>query len=165
MIEAELEQDIRLSLLKVYCGISAAVPPLTWMKQLEHPRSSRLLDILPMPNALPAWLSEDDLAYYVTQYQKSGFRGPCNLYRNLPTMNEITPELEGKKISQPAAFVVGSEDNLLHYDPTWRSWFPQGFQDLRFLELIDGSGHWLQLEKPAETTAQMLRFLRAVEPC
>ena len=26
-------------------------------------------------------------------------------------------------------------------------------------EIIDGAGHWLQVEKPAETTAQMLRFL------
>ena len=26
---------------------------------------------------------------------------------------------------------------------------------------LDSAGHWLQLEKPAETTAQLLRFLRA----
>ena len=58
----------------------------------------------------------------------------------------------------------GGYVGYVSYTP-WRSWFPQGFEDLRFLELIDSSGHWLQLEKPAETTAQMLRFLRAVEPC
>ena len=162
VIEAELEADIRLSLLKVYYGLSADAPPLTWMKQLEHPRHSRFLDVMPMPAALPAWLSEDELAYSVAQYEKSGFRGPCNLYRNLPTMNALTPELENKKFSQPAAFGAGREDNVLLYDPTWQSWFAQAFEDLRFIELIDGAGHWLQLEKPAQTTALMLRFLREV---
>lgn len=164
VIEAELEQDIRTSLLKIYCGLSADAPPMTWMKQLEHPRTSKLLDVLPLPAALPAWLTAEDLDYYVAQYTRSGFRGPCNLYRNLPTMNQITPELEGRKFTQPAAFVAGREDNVLHYDPTWQSWFPQAFDDLRFIELIDGAGHWLQVEKPAATTAQMLRFLREVAP-
>ena len=27
-----------------------------------------------------------------------------------------------------------------------------------------GAGHWLQVEKPRDTSAQMLRFLAAVEP-
>lgn len=164
VVEAELERDIRLSLLKIYCGISAAVPPLTWMKQLELPAETKLLDVLPLPTALPDWLPGEALAYCVSQFEKSGFRGPCNLYRNLPTMNAITPELEGKKIRQPAAFAIGTLDNLLHYDPTWQAWFPHQFEDLRFLELVEGSGHWLQLEKTVETNALMLRFLREVEP-
>jgi pimeloyl-ACP methyl ester carboxylesterase len=164
VVEAELEADLSLSLRKIYYGISADAPPLTWMKQLEHPRDSRLLDVLPTPATLPSWLSAADLAYYVAQYQRSGFRGPCNLYRNLPTMNALTPELEEKKFTQPAAFIAGRQDNVLLYDPNWQTGFSRAFEDLRFLELIDGAGHWLQLEKPAETTALLLRFLREVAP-
>jgi len=162
--EAELEQDIRLSLRKIYYGISGDAPPLTWMKQLEQPRDSKLLDTLPLPAKPLAWLSEEDLDYYVQQYRTSGFRGPLNYYRNLPTMNALTPELEGKKFVQPAAFIAGSRDSVLHYDPNWRQWFPNFFHDLRFIELVDGAGHWLQVEKPQETTALMLRFLSLVEP-
>lgn len=165
VVEAELEKDVRLSLAKIYCGISAAVPALTWMKQLEYPaEGTGVLDILPTPKTLPKWLPEDALDYCVSQFRMSGFRGPCNLYRNLPTMNQLTPELEGKKIRQPAAFAVGTFDNLLHYDPQWQSWFPDQFEDLRFLEFVEGSGHWLQLEKTSETTALILRFLHEVEP-
>ena len=164
VVEAELEADVRESLRRAYCGLSADAPPLQWLRQLEHPRSAKLLDVLPPVPQLPAWLSEAELDYYVAQYQRSGFRGPCNLYRNLPTMNALTPELEGKKFSQPAAFVAGRQDPVLHYDAKWESWFPQSFKDLRFMSFIEGAGHWLQQEQPAATTAQMLRFLREVEP-
>ena len=164
VIEQELEADLRLSLLKLYFGLSADAPKHSWIGQLQYPRASRLLEVLPMPATLPAWLSEEDLAYYVEQYRASGFRGPCNLYRNLPTMNAATPELDGKRFTQPAAFIAGAEDDVLLYDPAWRTWFPDAFDDLRFIELIPAAGHWLQVEQPAATTAQMLRFLQAVEP-
>lgn len=165
VVEAELEKDLRLSLLKIYHGISGDVPPLTWMSQLNYPAATTgLLDFLPMPKKLPPWLPDDVLDYCVEQFKNNGFRGPCNLYRNLPTMNQITPELEGKKIHQPAAFAVGTMDNLIHFDPTWESWFPQQFEKLRFLEFVQGAGHWLQLERTEETTRLMLRFLKDVEP-
>lgn len=33
---------------------------------------------------LPSWLSEEDLEYYSTKYEKTGFTGPINYYRALP---------------------------------------------------------------------------------
>jgi hypothetical protein len=32
---------------------------------------------------LPSWLSEEDLDYYVTKFNKTGFTGGLNYYRNL----------------------------------------------------------------------------------
>lgn len=164
VVEAELEADIRTSLLKAYYGLSGDAPPHVWMSQLAKPKNSRLLDLLPMPAQLPVWLSEEELDYYVAQYQHSGFRGPCNLYRNLPTMDALTPELENRRFTQPAAFIAGSRDEVLDYDSNWRERLPKAFDDLRFISLIEGAGHWLQMEKPAETTAEMLRFLKDVAP-
>jgi len=34
-------------------------------------------------DTLPSWLTDDDLAYYVSKYEKSGFTGPLNYYRNM----------------------------------------------------------------------------------
>ena len=162
--EAELERDLEASLLTLYYGLSADSPYGAWMKQLDFPRSVGLLDALPHTDRLPRWLNAEDFAYYVQQYRVSGFRGPNNWYRNLLYNNNITPELENARFTQPAAFVAGAEDDVLLYDPNWRSSFPAAFADLRFIDIIAGAGHWLQVEKPEETTAQMLRFLRAVEP-
>ena len=47
----------------------------------------------------------------------------------------------------------------LMIDPDWRSGFESSFDDLRFIEIIEGAGHWVQMEKPAETNAAILRFL------
>jgi pimeloyl-ACP methyl ester carboxylesterase len=103
-----------------------------------------------------------DLAYYVEQYRISGFRGGLNWYRNVPTNNSITPELESKRFAQPAAFLAGTADDVLLYDPNWRTTFPKAFDDLRFIELVEGAGHWVQMERPKETTALILRFLQSL---
>ena len=157
--EAQLESDLGRSLLGIYYALSADSPPGSFVKQLEHSRDTHFHQVFPVPEKLPPWLSSDDLAYYVEEFETSGFRGPNNWYRNIPTNNQITPELDGKKISQPAAFAAGDADDVLLMAPGWREPFESSFEDLRFLEIVEGAGHWVQMEKPAETTALMLRFL------
>lgn len=163
VVEAELERDLEASLLQIYYSLAADSPAGSWMKQLEHPVSATFLEVLPKTDRLPSWLTPEDFEVYLEAYRMSGFRGPCNWYRNIPTNNAITPELEGARFSQPAAFVAGSEDDVLLYDPEWRTNFPKDFDDLRFIEVIEGAGHWVQAEKPLETTAQILRFLDEIE--
>lgn len=160
--EAELERDLERTLLSIYYTASADAPPGSEMSQLAHPTESGLLDTMLMPERLPSWLTREDLTYYVEQYRVSGFRGGLNWYRNVPTNNRITPELEGKRFTQPAAFVAGAEDAVLLFEPTWRDTFPKAFDDLRFIEVVEGSGHWVQMEKPKETTALILRFLQGL---
>lgn len=44
-------------------------------KGFEHP--------LVAPIVLPSWLSEEECQYYVSKYEKTGFTGGLNYYRNL----------------------------------------------------------------------------------
>ena len=161
--EAELEANLEDSLRRLYHALSGDAAPGTWLKQLEFPRNSKITDVLPAVEKLPAWLTEDDLKVYLECYRESGFRGPINWYRNLPGLDKL-PHMAGARFTQPAAFAAGADDEVLNYDPEWREKFPRAFDDLRFIEIIKGAGHWLQAEKPAETTAAMLRFLNSVTP-
>jgi hypothetical protein len=55
-----------------------------------------------------------------------------------------------------------AEDVALMIDPDWRGHFVAPFDDLRFIEIIDQAGRWVQLEKPAEATAAIPRFLQGL---
>ncbi len=162
--ERELDRDLGKSLLTIHASLAGDADPQTaWMQQGEFPRGAGLLDTLPQPKGIPAWMSQEDLDTYVEIYRRHGFRGGLNWYRNIPTNSERTPELEGRRFAQPAAFVAGRLDNVLLYDPEWREPFEASFDDLRFLTLIDGAGHWVQAEKPEETNREILRFLKSVD--
>lgn len=158
--ETELERDLEKSLLTIYHGVSGDAPPGTFLGQLALPRNCGLLDAMPAPPAeLPAWLTREDLDYYVNTYRASGFRGPINWYRNIPVNVRNTPELEGRRFTQPAAFAAGELDLGLQFSTKWREHLEAGFDDLRSIDIIEAAGHWLQMEKPEATTAAIMRFL------
>jgi pimeloyl-ACP methyl ester carboxylesterase len=165
--ESEIEEDIEKSLLSLYYSLSADSPKGTWMAQMKKPSKSRLLDALCMPKKLPSWLTREDMDYYVHQFKKSGFRGPLNWYRNIATMDalvgDIVPDIANKKIRQPAAFIAGAQDEVLDYAPSWRKAMPGWFENLKFIELIDGAGHWVQVEQPEKTNRLIKRFLDQVK--
>ena len=51
---------------------------------------------------------------------------------------------------------------MLLFEPDWRAPFEAAFDDLRFVELVEDAGHWVQMEKPKETTELILRFLQGL---
>lgn len=162
LAEADLEADLAGSLAGIYYGLSGDVPTGTFLKQLEHPATASFREVFPPPATLPSWLTRDDLDTYVGEFRKSGFHGPNSWYRNIPTHNANTADIADKRFRRPAAFAAGSEDIALMIDPDWRRNFESSFDDLRFVEIIDGAGHWVQMEKPAEATASILRFLHSL---
>jgi hypothetical protein len=90
-----------------------------WFK--PKPASAKFLDGLIDPPSLPKWLTAEDLDYYVSQYELTGFRGPINWHRNIDRNVEITPQLEDVKIEQAAFFIAGKKDLVLSFaaGSTW----------------------------------------------
>jgi pimeloyl-ACP methyl ester carboxylesterase len=159
--EAELEADIRKSLRMTYFAASGDAPEELWF--LQKPASAKFLDGLIDPPKLPAWLTEEDLDYYVARYQQSGFRGPLNWYRNIDRNIEITPQLANAKIEQPAFFIAGSKDIVLRFGggglvEAMKPWVP----NLRGTVLIDRAGHWVQAERPQPVNEALIGFLKTV---
>ena len=157
--ESILDKDIETSLRIIYWALSADSPSGTWMSQLESDADCNLLEALPQAGTFSAWLNEQDLAYYVEQYRHGGFGPPINWYRNIPNGCEFLRDKTDLRFKQPAAFAIGELDDVGLYDPDWQKQFADDFDDLRFVEIIKGAGHWLQAEKPEATTALILKFL------
>lgn len=48
---------------------------------LIAPPDMEIIDFLDTPTSLPPWLTEEELQYFASKFQKSGFTGPLNYYR------------------------------------------------------------------------------------
>ena len=155
LAEQLLEEDVRLSLKTMHIHTSGDRGKGATPKQ-EGVRS--LLEaVTAPPDDLPPWMTEEDLDYYVQMYEISGFRGGINWYRNIPTLHSDTRELENAKISQPAIFVQGSRDIVEHM--VSRDSQLENFEDLRSVHVLDGIGHWVQVEAAEELNEICLDFL------
>lgn len=156
--EAEFEGDPD-ALLKVYHGASGA-----GMGQLSRePKGpdDRFLTGMPAPDALPAWLPADDLAVYKAAFAKGGWTGPLNRYRAQDLDHEQRAGVVGLHVTQPAAFVAGTLDPVRRFIPGRDGYADAGAacDDFRGTTLIEGAGHWVQQEAPAETNAALERFV------
>ena len=105
----------------------------------------------------PAWLSEQELAVYVEAFERSGFTGGLNYYRNIDRNWELTEALGDARIEVPALFLTGSEDVVRRFMPA--SGMDGWVTDLRANVVIEGAGHWVQQERPQEVNAALLAFL------
>ncbi len=157
--EAEFEQDLTTTLRK-FLYVASGDADLGGMQ----PKSADadLLSDLPDPKRLPDWLSQQDLAYYVAEFTRSGMRGPLNYYRNHNLTWELTKGAP-EKIQQPAMFVAGEKDGVIMMAAEALQKLPERVPNLLINELIPGIGHWTQQEAPDAVNDAILRFLKLVE--
>ena len=161
--EAELEADVRTSLRKIYYSSSGDAQKVK--VRVENPTEPGFLPRLVDPERLPSWLSDADLDYYVSQFAASGFRGPLNRYRTSDRDFAQLAPFEGKRITQPSAFLAGELDAILRMFPgaDLVELMRARCADLRCVKLIKDAGHWVQQERPAEVNAALLEFLATVQ--
>lgn len=118
------------------------------------------VDRLPQPEDLPSWLTQTELDHYVEEFSRTGFTGGINWYRNLDRNWEITPQLEGVKVTVPSLFIGGTADPVLVMMPpgVMEGWVT----DHRGNVLVEGAGHWVQQERPDEVNSALIDFLAEV---
>jgi pimeloyl-ACP methyl ester carboxylesterase len=136
--EKALERDVRRTLTTSRAWTAA------WSQGEDRP-------------PLPAWLTEDDLQVYVDAFERTGFSGGLNYYRNIDRNWERTAHLAERRIERPALFITGSRDPVQQFMPAeaMDGWVT----DLRGVIRVDGAGHWVQQERPGEVGDALLSFL------
>ena len=161
--EAELETDVAASLRKMYYAISGeGLANHSWAEIMATKGpDDGLLDGLIDPNPLPAWLTDDELQYFVQAYQKSGFRGSLNRYRAQQRDWELLPQLSELTVNQPSCFIAGSLDIVRSLIPGVDLYEHPGMSctDFRGATIIEGAGHWIQQERPDQVNRVLLDFL------
>jgi pimeloyl-ACP methyl ester carboxylesterase len=164
--EAELSEDIEVSLRKILFNASADARSQTHGAQRPNPfsmvsRKQGLLAPLHNPSELPQWLTQHDLQRYVDAFKHSGFSGALNLYRNLDRNWELQKAFAGQTVRVPALFCIGEHD--VGWDmPGMKEIIAQQkllVPELRRIEVIPNGGHWLPQEQPDALNAQLLEFI------
>jgi pimeloyl-ACP methyl ester carboxylesterase len=107
---------------------------------------------------VPSWMTEDDVSFYVDTFERTGFTGGLNWYRNIDRNWERTAGLDERGVEQPALFMAGTRDSTVKWmspDAT-----KDRFKDLRIV-MVEGPGHWLQQERPDEVNEELLALVTA----
>jgi len=157
--EAEFEADVAASLRRIFFSASGDAPEGTGFGMLQPGKG--YLDNTIDPATLPPWLGDAELAYYVGEYQRAGFRGGLNWYRNLRRSWELLAPWRGRGVLQPALFIAGARDAVLKF-PASRSQiehYPATLPGLRGCHILEGAGHWVQRERADAVNALLLEFL------
>ena len=101
-------------------------------------------------------MSDDELAVFVSAFETSGFTGSINWYRNMDRNWQLLADVN-PVIQHPTLMIYGDQDlipksdNLHHFVPN--------------VEVVGlDCGHWIQQERPEETTQAMLTWLAQSDP-
>ncbi|KAJ4824135.1 hypothetical protein Tsubulata_051535 [Turnera subulata] len=119
---------------------------------------------LDVPIALPPWLSEEDVQYYTSKFEKKGFTGGLNYYRNLDLNWELTAPWTGSQIKVPVKFIVGDQDltynNLGAKDYIHKGGFKKAVPFLQDVVIMEGVAHFINQEKADEINKHIYDFFQ-----
>jgi pimeloyl-ACP methyl ester carboxylesterase len=160
--EAELEADVRRT-QRMFLWSAGGDPKPGEGLNFPIPKTAKFLDMLSEPAALPGWLTEADLDFFTKEFERTGFRGGLNWYRNIDRNWELSAFLNGAKIRQPSAFIAGDRDGVITMNRAAYDNLGQVCTDLRSKVLLPGCGHWTQQERPAEVNQFLVEFLSGLK--
>ena len=115
-----------------------------------------------MPSSLPNWITEADIDFYVAEFQRSGFRGGLNWYRNIDRNWELLAPWTGARVTVPALYIAGEQDLVVKFPGAEQliANLVQFVPKLQKTIMLRDCGHWTQQEKPNEVNSAIIAFLK-----
>jgi pimeloyl-ACP methyl ester carboxylesterase len=117
----------------------------------------------PALSAKCKWLSDQELAVYAAEFQRTGFQGGLNWYR-ARFEAEITADerlYADRTIDVPALFIAGHKDWGVYQVPgAFERMQSTACRYFSGSDLMNGAGHWVMQEQPTQVAAAILAFLQ-----
>ncbi|XP_062212930.1 uncharacterized protein LOC133913720 isoform X2 [Phragmites australis] len=112
---------------------------------------------------LPPWLTEADVDHFASAFERTGFTGGINYYRNMDRNWDLAAPWADAKVRVPTKFIVGDGDLTYQYPGIKDYIHKGGFKaDVPLLEdvvVIPGAGHFIQQEKADEVSKHIYDFI------
>jgi pimeloyl-ACP methyl ester carboxylesterase len=137
--------------------------PTYYIMDLEDGMAETVTEYMPSPNEIAAntWLPDEELRVYSEEFARTGFQGGLNWYRS-GSIGAAEQQLFARRtIDQPSIFISGASDWGSYQSPgALERMQNKACTDMRSVHMVDGAGHWVQQEQPAETSRLLIEFLR-----
>ena len=149
--EAEFERDVRTTMRKfLTANLSGAA---------VVPEGKGMLDVMIESEKLPAWLTEQDLEVFTTEFERTGFTGGLNWYRTIDLTWELMAPWRHALVMPPALFMAGESPGAKNSIANMRATVP----NIKRTILLEDCGHWIGQERPSEVNAAMIEFLHELK--
>jgi len=139
--------------------------PTYYVMDLAKDMAATVAAEMPSVAAISAnhWLPDNELSFYSAEYTRTGFQGGLQWYR-CGTSGAFLGELQtwsGRTIDVPSAFISGKQDWGTYQRPgVFETMQSTACTKMILCQLVDGAGHWVQQEQPAEVSRLLLQFLK-----
>jgi pimeloyl-ACP methyl ester carboxylesterase len=160
--ETEIEPDVRSWLRGVYTTLSADTMPAAGAQQALFVTPGGQMADKFVSGPLPAWLTTDDLDWYVREFECSGLSGGLNRYRNMDRDWEDMEPFDAAPIGQPSLFIAGTRDASTGWNRRIIDAFATTLPNLGGTHLLN-CGHWVQQERPTEVNDLLTAWLHQLD--
>jgi pimeloyl-ACP methyl ester carboxylesterase len=149
--------------LKSWSAEELAKLPTYYVMDLAKTMPAQVAEEMPSRAEIAAnrWLPDSELAFYASEYQRTGFQGGLQLYR-CGTSGAFNGELQtwsGRTIDVPSCFISGKQDWGTYQRPgVYEAMQTHACTSMIGCHLVDGAGHWVQQEQPDEVSRLLLAF-------
>jgi pimeloyl-ACP methyl ester carboxylesterase len=143
--------------------------PTYYVMDLHEDMAQTVAREMPSAEAVAAnrWLPDSELRVYSDEFARTGFQGALQWYRNL-TDPRLAAELQlwsGRTIDVPSCFIAGARDWGIHQRPGDLARMQrEACTRMAAVHLVEGAGHWVQQERPAEVAHLLADFIEARAP-
>ncbi|WP_406455019.1 alpha/beta hydrolase [Streptomyces sp. NBC_00876] len=160
-VEAEIEPDVRGWLAGFYAALSADTMPAPEAPDPHFAaRGGTLRERF--PDRRPAWLGESELDFYAGEFERTGLSGALGRYRNMDRDWEDLARFDGAPVHQPSLFAGGALDASTTWLADAIEAYPTTLPGLTASHILDGCGHWIQQERPAEINRILTDWLESL---
>ena len=153
---------------QAWANAAVTIPGMLYWTSGEAPEASRWDPFDPSRGALrpapslPRSIDPTYISDAVAAFTRTGFHGALNYYRAFEPYVRHWAAFTGAKIRQPSMFLAGTLDGMNLISQPIPETLRKYLTDLRSFVMLEGVGHWPQLEAPEATNAALLAFLQSL---
>ena len=155
--EAVMDSKARLifdRLMRAPLEPAEAVKRMMASGELDMNPFRRIEDLKPETALI---VTPEELDVYVHAYEKTGFRGGINWYRNIDRNAREHPQVGVEKLTLPCLMITAEWDGAL--PPRMAAGMPALCSDLE-MHNIERAGHWVQQEFPDAVNETIVGWLK-----